>query len=185
MSDNVILPVSLNEVGSLRSSFKPLKALHVRRSELSASVDEYARGLADGEQIAATAFALERDRLLALLANAEALKPEAGPELSILLRETVFRLVKQICERVVIDAELLDAQIAEAVAIISEADGARQVFLHPDDAVLVGDSVFSLPVRSDPRLDRGMIRIKCSQGWIEHGMALGVERLQQLLEIPE
>ncbi len=185
MSDAVILPVSLADFGSRRSSFKPLHALNVQRHEPKALVDEYARGLADGEQIAATAFAVERDSLLALLANAEALKPEAGPELSILLRETVFRLVKQICDRIVIDADLLDAQIAQAVAVISEADGARQICLHPDDAALVSDRIFALAVRPEPSLDRGMIRIECSQGWIEHGIAYGVERLHQLLELPK
>lgn len=185
MSDSIILPVSLTAVASQRSAFKPLQALRVPRSEPMATADEYARGLADGEQIAAAAFAVERDNLLTLLANAQALKPEAGPELSMLLRETVFRLVGQICDRIVIDADFLDTQIAAAVAIISEVDGARQICLHPDDAALVGNRSFALAVRPDPSVDRGMIRIECSQGWIEHGIAYGVERLHQLLELPK
>lgn len=185
MSDAHIFPISLTDVASQRSAFKPLQALRVPSSEPIAKADEYARGLADGEQIAATAFAVERDNLLSLMANAQTLKPEAGPELSILLRETVFRLVKQICARIVIDADFLDTQIAEAVAIINEADGARQICLHPDDAALVSDRIFALAVQPDPSLDRGMIRIECSQGWIEHGTAYGVERLHQLLELPK
>lgn len=185
MSDPVILPLSLNDVGSRRSSFTPLHALHVRRSKPMAAVDEYARGLADGQHIAATAYTAERDALLALLASTEALTPATGPELSIVLRETVFRLVKQICNRVVIDSDFIGARIDQAVAVISEADGARQIVLHPDDAALVGDNALSLPVRSDPNLDRGMIRIECTQGWIEHGTPLGIAQLRQMLEIAE
>ena len=143
--------------------------------------DEYARGLADGQEMAEAAFDAERLALQKLLANAQAFQSEAGPELSLLLRETVVRLVGQITDGVTIDEELLNRQIARAVDIITEADEARQILLHPDDAALVGKTVGKLAVRSDPSLSRATIRIECSQGWIEHGVALGIERLREAL----
>lgn len=143
--------------------------------------DEYARGLADGQEMAEAAFDAERLALQKLLANAQAFQSEAGPELSLLLRETVVRLVGQITDGVTIDEELLNRQIARAVDIITEADEARQILLHPADAALVGKTVGKLAVRSDPSLSRATIRIECSQGWIEHGVALGIERLREAL----
>lgn len=184
MSDAAIAALPLTAIAGHRSSFKPMQALSVRNATLNETADEYARGLLDGEQMAAAVFEVKKDALLDLLANAQALKSEAGPELSMLLRETVLRMVQQISDTITIDAEFLESQIAGAVAIITDADEARQIILHPEDAALVGSRINSLSVRSDPDQPRGVIRIDCSQGWIEHGIALGVERLRELLELP-
>jgi flagellar assembly protein FliH len=183
MSDAAITPISFTDVARNRSAFTPMRGPSLCGGESMVVVDEYARGLADGEQIAAAAFDIERRALLELVASAQALKAEVGPELSLLLRETVFRLVQQIYGHANIDAGFLEEQIAAAVAVIAEADAARQIILHPEDAALVGESVHSLAVRSDPSLTRGMIRIDCSQGWIEHGVALGIERLRGMLGV--
>jgi flagellar assembly protein FliH len=182
MSDAAVMPVTLTNAMQ-RSAFKPMRALTPVSADAGTRIDNYARGLADGQKLAQTAFAAEHAALQRLLAASQALQPDAGPELSLLLRETVFRLVKQMSDRITIDACFLDAQIAQATAIITEADGARRILLHPEDAALVGDHIHSLPVRSDQGLARGMIRIECSQGWVDHGIALGLERLRDLLGV--
>ncbi len=184
MSDGAINALPLTAVAAQRSAFKPLRALRVRSNIPAETADEYARGLADGQQMAATAFEVEKGALRNLLASTQALKPEAGPEMSILLRETVVGLVQQIIDTINIDTAFLETQIACAVAVITEADEARQIILHPEDAKLVGNQINSLAVKSDPQQPRGMVRIDCSQGWIEHGVALGIERLRELLELP-
>ncbi len=184
MSDAVITALSLTAIAGHRSAFKPMRALSVRNAAPTETADEYARGLLDGQQMAATAFEVEKGALLDLLASTQALKPEAGPELSLLLRETVLGLVRQITDTIKIDTAFIETQIARAVAVITEADEARQVVLHPDDAALVGDHINALAVRTDARQPRGMVRIDCSQGWIDHGVALGIERLRELLELP-
>lgn len=184
MSDAAVMPISFTAIARNRSGFTPMRTHSLRASEPVAATDEYARGLADGEQVASAAFEVEKDALLALISSAQALQPDAGPELSLLLRETVVRLVQQICGRITIDAESLEAQIAAAVAVITEADDARRIILHPEDAALVGDTIHALSVERDPALTRGMIRIDCSQGWIDHGVALGIDRLRDLLGIP-
>jgi flagellar assembly protein FliH len=180
MSDAAIVPVSLVV---RRSAFKPICALGTMRADTSPPVDDYARGLADGQELAQTAFATERAALQQLLASSEAFEADTGPELSLLLRETVVRLVGRICDHVAIDVGFLENQIAQAVGIITEADDARQILLHPEDAALVGDCIHSLPVRGNPALARGTIRIECSQGWVENGVALGIERLREVLEV--
>jgi flagellar assembly protein FliH len=184
MSDAFIPAVSLTSIAGHRSAFKPMRALCVRPAAPVETADEYARGLADGQHMAATAFEVEKGALLNLLADTQALKPEAGPELSLLLRETVLGLVQQISDSIKIDSTFIETQIARVVAVVTEADEARQIILHPDDAALVGDHINALAVRSDPGQPRGMVRIDCSQGWIEHGIALGIERLRELLELP-
>ncbi len=184
MSDVAITVQPLSAIAGQRSAFKPMRALNVRSEAPAEPVDEYARGLVDGQQLAAAAFEVEKSALLDLMASAQALKPEAGPELSILLRETVIGLVQQIVDSIKIDTTFLEAQIARAVAVITEADEARQIILHPEDAALVGNHIHSLAVQTDPGQPRGMVRIDCSKGWIEHGVALGIERLRELLELP-
>ena len=184
MSDAAIMPISFKAIAQKRSPFTPMHALRLRTAEPATVIDEYARGLADGEQIATAAFEVEKDALLALVAGAQAFQPETGPELSLLLRETVIGLVERICGSINTDTEFLETQIAAAVAVITETDDARQIILHPDDAALVGDTINALSVRSDPSLTRGMIRIDCSQGWIDHGVTLGIDRLRDLLGIP-
>ena len=126
MSDAAILAMSLSELAAQRSAFKPVRYFSLRAAEPAAIVDEYARGLADGQQLAATAFTSEKDALLALVSSAQALKPEAGPELSALLRETIVRLVGQICDRITIDADFLEAQIARAVAEVGRLASSRK-----------------------------------------------------------
>lgn len=184
MSDAVITALSLTAIAGHRSAFKPMRALSVRNEVPTEAADEYARGLLDGQQMAGAAFEVEKNALLDLLASTQALNPEAGPELSILLRETVIGIVQQISDTIEIDSAFIETQIARAVAVITEADEARQIVLHPEDAALVGSHIDSLTVRSDPDQPRGMVRIDCSQGWIDHGVALGIERLRELLELP-
>jgi flagellar assembly protein FliH len=181
MFDVAARPVSLIEATARRAPFKPLPSVTVSPAQTDTAPDEYARGLADGQNVAEAAFALERAALQNLVANAEAFQPDTAPELSMLIRETVVRLVSQIADRIVIDSEYLDQKIERAIAILTEADEARQIMLHPEDAALIGSTVNGLAVRSDPELSRGTIRIECSQGWIEHGIALGLERLRECL----
>lgn len=179
MSDapkRISLLAATSQGSAFRAGSLPTAVSNVKRAP-----DEYARGLADGQQMAEAAFEAERTAMQRLLANAQAFQCDAGPELSLLLRETVVRLVGQITDGVTIDEALLNKQIARAVDIITEADEARHILLHPDDAALVGDTIGKLCVRSDPSLPRAMVRIECSHGWIEHGVALGMDRLRELL----
>lgn len=180
MSEAAAAPLSLTAIAARRSAFKPFGALAQAVVEPEVSPDEYARGLHDGQCLAAAAFEPEKEALLGLLSSANALSPKVGPELNLLLRESVIALARQMLTNITIDADFLDTQIAEAVAIITEADDARRICLHPEDAALVGERIHSLSVHSDATVSRGSIRIDCSKGWIEHGVALGLQRLQAL-----
>jgi flagellar assembly protein FliH len=143
--------------------------------------DPFARGLAEGQRIAEAAFVAERHQLLALLANAEALQDEPSEELAQLIAETVERLVRQIVVTAPIDADWLQAQAETAAAMVADADKARTLWVHPDDAALLADCPLMLAVESDPAMMRGTIRLETSSGWIEHGRAVYLDELRTAL----
>lgn len=182
-------PVSLSEAMARKSGFRPLSfapSLVAEQAELESPADidlddPFARGLAEGQRIAETAFVAERHQLLALLAGAEALQDEPSEELAQLIAETVERLVRQIVATAPIDAEWLQAQAEAAAAMVADADKARTLWVHPDDAALLADCPLTLAVESDPAMVRGTIRLETSTGWIEHGRAVYLDELRAAL----
>ena len=143
--------------------------------------DPFALGLAEGQRLAEAAFVAERHQLLALLAGAEALQDEPSEELAQLIATTVERLVRQIVAAAPIDAEWLQAQAETAASMVADADKARTLWVHPDDAVLLADCPLMLAIESDPAMMRGTVRLETSTGWIEHGRAVYLEELRAAL----
>lgn len=143
--------------------------------------DPFALGLAEGQRLAEAAFVAERHQLLALLAGAEALQDEPSEELAQLIATTVERLVRQIVATAPIDAEWLRAQVETAAAMIADADKARTLWVHPEDAALLADCPLAMAVESDAAMMRGTVRIETSTGWIEHGRAVYLEELRAAL----
>ena len=143
--------------------------------------DPFALGLAEGQRLAEAAFVAERHQLLALLAGAEALQDEPSEELAQLIATTVERLVRQIVATAPIDAEWLRAQVETAAAMIADADKARTLWVHPDDAALLAECPLTLAIESDPAMIRGTVRLETSTGWIEHGRAVYLEELRAAL----
>ncbi len=143
--------------------------------------DPFARGLAEGQRVAEAAFVAERHQLLALLANAEALQDEPSEELAQLIARTVERLVHQIVADAPIDAAWLQTQAETAAALVADADKARTLWVHPDDAALLTDCPLPLALECDAAMMRGTIRIETSTGWIEHGRAVYLDELRAAL----
>lgn len=191
-ADTGFTPVNLAQAMAEARGFRPLQfsggAQMVPVEPMPAAIEEeedaddpFARGLAEGQRLAEAAFAVERQRLLALVAGAEALQDEPSEELAQLIAETVERLVRQIVDAAPIDAEWLRAQAETAAAMVAEADKARTLWVNPADAALLIDSPFRLPVEADPSMPRGTVRIETSAGWIEHGRAVYLNELRAAL----
>lgn len=182
-------PVNLAQAMAGRSGFRPLSFAPAADTappaeEPPADADEddpFARGLAEGQRLAEAAFTAERHQLLALLAGAEALQDEPSEELAQLIAATVERLVRQIVDAAPIDAEWLRAQTETAAAMVADADKARTLWVHPDDAVLLADCPLELAIESDPAMVRGTVRLETSSGWIEHGRAVYLDELRAAL----
>ena len=191
MSDRAVetdfAPVTLADAMARSSGFRPLSfGAGVREAEIipesSADVDDpFARGLAEGQRIAEAAFVAERHQLLALLAGAEALQDEPSEELAQLIADTVERLVRQIVASAPIDAEWLQAQAETAAAMVADADKARTLWVHPEDAALLADCPLTLAIESDAAMMRGTVRLETSTGWIEHGRAVCLDELRAAL----
>ncbi|MEI4506457.1 FliH/SctL family protein [Sphingopyxis sp. CCNWLW253] len=182
-------PVSLTDAMARGSGFRPMSfapAAHTAQP-VEAGFDEpdvddpFALGLAEGQRLAEVAFVAERHQLLALLAGAEALQDEPSEELAQLIAETVERLVRQIVDTAPIDAEWLQAQAETAAAMVADADKARTLWVHPEDAALLADAPLAMAVESDPAMVRGTVRLETSTGWIEHGRAVYLDELRTAL----
>lgn len=127
--------------------------------------DEYARGLADGQQLAATAFAEERVRFQRLIGAMEALRPYQPTEL-----EAVFvGAFERLMARMPVDADWLRTQIAEAIAAADHLVRPLTIHLHPDDLVLIGETKLDFAVQPDASLPPGSVRLESQSGSIEHG----------------
>lgn len=189
MFDNNVQILSISDARHVHTGFRPMHREYAAASDSiatsNATDDPYARGLADGQELAATAFAGEQLHLCALLNAAENLHAEPSEELAQLIGETVFRLVRQIVETAPVDANWLQAQAQKAADIISECDAARTAWLHPDDAALIETAPFPLPVMADAALQRGSIRIGCSAGWVEHGRSDYIDALRVALSLED
>ncbi len=180
MSDPVILPIALSKARAGGGGFRPWFALAVPQAEAPVE-DLYAKGLSDGQEMAAAAFAVERAQLQALLVSAQALQSEPSEELGALIAHSVSRLVQECVGAAPVDADHLNTQAAHAAALIGECDAARTMWVHPDDVALIDQGAVSLSVMADPAAQRGSIRIDCSAGWIEHGVPLYLEELNAVL----
>lgn len=182
-------PVALADAMARSSGFRPLSFVAgAREAETAAETpsdidvdDPFALGLAEGQRLAEAAFVAERHQLLALLAGAEALQDEPSEELAQLIAETVERLVRQIVATAPIDTDWLQAQAETAAAMVADADMARTLWVHPEDAVLLADCPLTLAVESDAMMVRGTVRLETSTGWIEHGRAVFLDELRAAL----
>jgi flagellar assembly protein FliH len=188
MSDPVILPIALSQACSHAGGFRPRFSKGYTLADAQAeqtSEDLYANGLADGQEMAQAAFAVERMQLQALIASAQALQSEPSEELAALIAETIEQLVRQCVGVSAVDSDHLNAQAARAAKLISECDQARTMWVHPGDLPLMDQAALPIAVMADPGLARGAIRIDCSAGWIEHGTPLYLEELRTALGVTE
>jgi flagellar assembly protein FliH len=143
--------------------------------------DAYQRGLAEGQALAAISHDIERQALLDLLANAEALQVQPCPQLGDLIASAVKQLVLQIVGELPVDSAWLQDRVAEASAIIADADRDCILYLNPADIASIGGTDLGMAMHSDPQVPRGGLRIAAGEGWIEHGRPVYLDALHQAL----
>ncbi len=143
--------------------------------------DQYARGFKDGQQAAQENAAAERVQYNALIASANAIQSEPSEELAAVIRAAVLNLVEDIVGNADMEGAWLNSKVADAMAILTECDTARTLWVHPADYSLIDEATIGLKLMTDPTAARGSIRIECSQGWIEHGRSNYLEKLRDQL----
>jgi flagellar assembly protein FliH len=179
MSEIIVVPMTSLPQGT--GQFAPLCRPTLPTVAASNEPDLYQQGFADGQTIAETAFAVERQQLHRLITSAEAIGLEGNAETEYLLGNAIRLIVADIVGDAAIDPDRLARQIGDALSLATEADLARTICLHPDDVALLADTPLPLRCKPDPELPPGGFRIECSAGWIEHGPAFVMKRLEHLL----
>lgn len=187
MSDISINPIAITDTAIFSNGFRPLFGsddIAAGNSSTASSANEtaadqgYDRGFADGEKAADAKFGEDRAAIQQLIANLQSHESEPSEELGQLIATTVEALVRQIVGTFEPDADWLQDRINVATGLIADCDAARTIALHPDDFALLGHDAAGGNLIADPAIDRGSIRIDCSQGWIESGHALYLDELR-------
>jgi flagellar assembly protein FliH len=177
-----LVRLSLADVRHPVSAFTPLAARPASTgTPAPAEADEpdsYAAGYAAGQQAAAAVFATEHTAMADLLATASALQPEPSEEIAAMIALTVERLVRDCVGNAPVDRDWLLARVHMAADLVSEADCARTLWIHPDDLPLIEGIALAVVPMPDPSLERGGLRIDCSVGWIEDGRSIHLEALR-------
>ncbi|CAM3257659.1 hypothetical protein SPAN111604_13595 [Sphingomonas antarctica] len=183
MSD--MTPLHLLDVLPQRRGFQPrhFEAAPAPGGVAHGSHDDFAMGFAEGQRLAQELFATERQQLLDLIRNAETLQSEPSEELAVLIANAVERLLTQLVGQSIPDRAWLEAQVSRAVELIQETDAQRRLRLHPEDAALLMDVQLGCAIIPDNTLQRGEIRVECSNGWVEHGVPVNLARLRTELSV--
>lgn len=142
----------------------------------------YARGLAEGRRTVEAELAAERAAVAELAETLPNLRAESTLPLSMLIAETVDRLVKQVVGEVEIDDLSLIARAKAAAAMIGEATQPARLRAHPEDAALLGEAGLEVAVVADRMLERGQLLLETIEGWVEDGPAIRLERLRAELD---
>lgn len=182
MSDAGFVPLLDVKVGQ-SDSFQPWAEPVL--CEKAPPVDEFERGLAEGQAIAAVAFADERRRLQALIAAANALQPVEPESLRTLIYTTVVRLVHEVVGATPVDVEMLQRQVGEAMDFAGAEGNDAVLKLSPDDAALLADAALPLPMVADAHLTHGTLRLETHAGAVQHGRAVQLEALRMQLGLAE
>lgn len=148
---------------------------------LESAQDAYQRGLAEGQALAAVGHEIERQALQKLVASAEALKIQPCPLLGQLIASAVEQLVVRIVGEMPVDPAWLHDRVAEASAIIADADRDCILFLNPADIASIGSADLGMEVRPDAQIPRGGLRIAAGDGWVEHGRPVYFDALRRAL----
>lgn len=185
MSEAGFTRVSLLDACAPTRAFSPLRPRAVGATVATPTVepDHFAAGFAEGERASSAAFAPERAALQRLIVTAEALQAEPSEELAAMIAVTVERLVTELVGAMPVERTWLAGRIDSALACIDAADAARTLWLHPDDAALLGDVELPLDMQTDASLERGALRIDCSLGWVEDSRSRHLDDLRATLGI--
>ena len=112
----------------------------------------------------------------------ETMQPEPTQALAALLAETVERLVRQIVGAVEIDQAALLARAQAAAALIGEETQPATLRLHPTDMARLAGATLPVATAADPNIPEGSVRLETSDGWIEDGAEVRLEKLRAALD---
>ena len=146
----------------------------------------FARGLAEGEELAGEAYRGQLAEVQERFAGVERGLAELAIQEGDVLRARLTEMVAALCEDTLrplaLDRDALVARVERAAAMLTRAQDQRVVRLHPDDCELlrpvVGDRLVLEP---DASLVRGALRIETEDGGIEDGPEIWARAIREAL----
>ena len=94
----------------------------------------------------------------------------------------VESLFRRCAELAVPDPALLQAWAQQLADLIDQDQKGVKLVLHPDDVALIDSDKCKLPLRGDPSMLRGNVKLSHSGGWIEKGSEVVLDELRTLID---
>ncbi|MEO1045864.1 MAG: hypothetical protein AAFX04_10525 [Pseudomonadota bacterium] len=144
--------------------------------------EAYQRGFDEGQKVSAQANAELTEISQKLHESIGTLKPVLSDQLCEAIILAISALLERTASFAVPDADLL-RQRCEALARVAHRELSKaQLFVHPEDRVLIGETDIGLPLVDDPQMMRGTLRIAHDDGFIEQGTQPVLDELAAMLD---
>ncbi len=147
-----------------------------------ASQQAFVAGFQEGERITREAAEADDGVRRDLIAAIGQLGGVGEGTLASLLSQSVLRLVTQIVGEVPVDEERLATRCAAVAAHIDPDDGKAVLEVNPLDLPLIPTDGLSVALVPNPQLARGSVRLATSDGWIEDGPDVRLDRLKAMMD---
>ncbi len=99
-----------------------------------------------------------------------------------LILNAIESLFRRCSELAVPDQVLLEAWVTQLADKIDQDQKGASLVLHPDDLALIDQDVCKLPLRADPTMLRGNLKLSHAGGWIEKGSEVVLDELRGLID---
>lgn len=136
----------------------------------AAWAEGYARGMGEAQEAAAALIAEQDAARAAIELSLSRLDAAMQADLKDRLRETVIALCEAAIAPAALDPDGLARRVEVAAAMLSRAEDARVIRLHPEDLALIAAR---LPedwhFEPDASLERGAVRVEGAAGGVEDG----------------
>lgn len=99
-----------------------------------------------------------------------------------LILNAIESLFRRCSELAVPDQVLLQAWATQLADKIDQDQKGASLVLHPDDLQLIDQDLCKLPLRADPSMLRGNLKLSHAGGWIEKGSEVVLDELRALID---
>lgn len=142
----------------------------------------YSKGWEDG-QAALVAEQAADDQAASVLADAiRYLNDLYSTGSFALILNAIESLFRRCSELAMPDPLLLQAWAVQLADRIDQDQKGASMVLHPDDLKLIDQDMCKLPLRADPSMLRGNLKLSHAGGWIERGSETVLDELRALID---
>ena len=99
-----------------------------------------------------------------------------------LILNAIESLFRRCSELAMPDPLLLQAWAVQLADRIDQDQKGASLILHPDDLKLIDRDLCKVPLRADPSMLRGNLKLSHAGGWIERGSETVLEELRALID---